>query len=105
MQEVDVKEFQQRCSALIEQVRKTRKPIRVTREGKPIAEITPAAPPRTADWIGSMKNKSMILGDIVGPAAPESDWEVLRDEPHANTPSQRPKRRRQRDHCFLRYPG
>jgi hypothetical protein len=61
-------------------VRKTKKPLRVTRFGKPIADIYPAVPaagPR--DWIGSKDGTVEILGDIVSPASEESDWEVLRD--------------------------
>jgi hypothetical protein len=30
-------------------------------------------------WIGSMKDRMEILGDIVSPAADEDEWEVLRD--------------------------
>lgn len=93
MKEVDIAEFKRKCSALIEQVRKTQKPICVTRDGRTIAEINPVAPPRPSNWIGSMKNEIEILGDIISPATPESDWEVLRDEPQ-KSPSQRRNRRR-----------
>jgi prevent-host-death family protein len=41
MKEIDFPEFRVKCSAIIEQVRKTRQPIRVTRLGKPLAEIVP----------------------------------------------------------------
>jgi prevent-host-death family protein len=44
MREIDIREFKTKCSALIEKVRKTRKPIRITRLGKPLAEIVPTAP-------------------------------------------------------------
>jgi hypothetical protein len=37
----------------------------------------PKVPPE--DWIGSMKEKMKILGDIIAPASDESDWEVLDD--------------------------
>lgn len=32
-----------------------------------------------AEWIGSMKGKIKILGDIIPPANAEADWEALRD--------------------------
>jgi len=44
MQEVAISEFKAKCLALLEQVRKTKKPIRITRRGKPVAEVVPPSP-------------------------------------------------------------
>jgi prevent-host-death family protein len=80
MEEVSISEFKARCLALLEQVNKTKKPLRVTRHGKPIAEVVP--PTTVADrtaLMGSMRGKIEILGDIVSPAADEDEWEVLGD--------------------------
>jgi prevent-host-death family protein len=79
MKEIAISEFKAKCLALLDQVQKTKKSIRVTRFGKPIAEVVPPSPARATDWIGSMKGEIEILGDIVGPASDENDWEVLRD--------------------------
>ena len=79
MKEIAISEFKAKCLALLEQVQKTKKPIRVTRFGKPVAEVVPPSQTRTTDWMGSMKGKSKILGDIIAPASDEYDWEVLRD--------------------------
>ena len=80
MKQVAISEFKAKCLSLLEQVQKTKRPIRVTRFGKPIAEIVPASPEaRPGDWIGSMKDTMKIVGDIVSPANEESDWEALRD--------------------------
>ena len=79
MKEIAISEFKAKCLSLLEQVQKTRKPIRVTRFGKPVAEvIPPSTQPDHGDWIGSMKDSMKILGDIVSPANDEKDWEVLR---------------------------
>lgn len=80
MEEISISEFKAKCLALLEQVRKTKKPIRITRHGKPVAEVVPPAPSvdRTK-WIGSMEGKMEILGDIISPAADEDEWEALRD--------------------------
>jgi prevent-host-death family protein len=80
MQEIAISEFKAKCLAVIERVRSTRKPIRITRFGKPVAEVVPptAVEDRKA-WIGSMKNTMRITGDIVSPANDEDEWEVLRD--------------------------
>jgi hypothetical protein len=58
----------------------TKKPIRVTRFGKPVADVVPPAPAAgPADWLGSLADTMEILGDIVSPVFEESDWEALRD--------------------------
>jgi prevent-host-death family protein len=79
MKEVAISEFKAKCLALLDQVQKTKKPILVTRRGRPVAEVSPPKPTESRDWIGSMKGKSKILGDIVSPASDESEWEALRD--------------------------
>lgn len=80
MIEVSISQFKAKCLALLEQVRRTRQPIRITRHGKPVAEVIPPAPiVDRAAWIGSMKDSIEILGDIVSPANDEDEWEVLRD--------------------------
>jgi prevent-host-death family protein len=80
MKEVAISEFKAKCLSLLDQVQKTKKPILVTRFGKPVAEVIPVSPKASAgDWIGSMKDTMKIVGDIVSPANEESDWEALRD--------------------------
>ena len=79
MREVAISEFKAKCLALLDQVQKTKKPIRITRRGKPMAEVVPPSATRTSDWIGSMRDEMEIVGDIVSPASDEDDWEVLRD--------------------------
>jgi prevent-host-death family protein len=80
MKEVAISEFKAKCLALLDQVQKTKKPIRVTRFGKPVAEVVPPSKDKDArDWLGSMKDKIEIVGDIISPASDPDDWEVLRD--------------------------
>jgi prevent-host-death family protein len=80
MKEIDFSEFRVRCSAIIEQVRRTRQPIRVTRFGKPVAEVVPPTPEeRPKSWLGCMAGTGEILGDIVGPTGSLSDWNAAAD--------------------------
>jgi prevent-host-death family protein len=80
MKEVSISEFKAKCLALLETVRRTRTPIRITRHGKPVAEIIPpTAVVDRASWIGSMKDSIEIAGDIISPANDENEWEALRD--------------------------
>ena len=80
MDEVPISEFKAKCLALLEQVRKTKKPNRITRHGKPVAEVIPPSPVQDRSaWIGSLKDRTEILGDIISPADDEDEWEALRD--------------------------
>jgi prevent-host-death family protein len=80
MQEIAISEFKAKCLALLEQVSKTKKPLRITRFGKPIAEVIPPTGVEDRDkWIDSMRDSMQILGDIISPANDPDDWEVLRD--------------------------
>ena len=77
MKEVAISEFKARCLGILEQVRKTRRPIRVTRFGKPVAEVVPASPGQgTGRRLGCMAGTGEILGDIVGPTGSWDDWEA-----------------------------
>lgn len=80
MQEIAISEFKAKCLSILEEVEKTKLPIRITRHGKPVAEVIPSKPVMDrAAWIGSMKDSMEILGDIISPASDEDEWEVLRD--------------------------
>ena len=80
MEEISVSEFKAKCLAILERVSKTRKPIRVTRFGKPLAEVVAPSPVKErSDWMGSMKGQMEILGDIVSPVIDEDEIEALRD--------------------------
>jgi prevent-host-death family protein len=80
MQEIAISEFKAKCLAVLERVRSTKKPIRVTRFGKPVAEVVPpTSVEERSSWIGSMKQSFEIVGDIVSPVNDDNEWEVLRD--------------------------
>ena len=80
MEEISISEFKAKCLAILERVHKTKKPVRITRFGKPVAEVVaPSSVKEQGEWLGRMKGTAKIVGDIVSPAAAPSDWEVLRD--------------------------
>ncbi len=80
MQEIAISEFKAKCLAILQRVEKTKEPIRITRHGKPVAEVIPAAQTvHRAAWIGSLKGKIKILGDIVSPVIDLDEIEALRD--------------------------
>ena len=63
MEEISISEFKAKCLAILERVRKTRKPVRITRFGKPVAEVMAPTPQKGRfEWIGSMAGQMEILG-------------------------------------------
>jgi prevent-host-death family protein len=76
MKEIAISEFKAKCLGLLEEVRKTRRPIRVTRFGEPVAEVVPPSAAKTSGRkLGSMAGTMKICGDIVGPISSWDEWE------------------------------
>jgi antitoxin (DNA-binding transcriptional repressor) of toxin-antitoxin stability system len=74
MGEIAISEFKAKCLAVLERIRKTRTPIRITRYEKPVAEVVPpSSVQKRSAWIGSMKDSVEILADIISPANNEGE--------------------------------
>ena len=81
MEEIAISKFKATCLAVLERVRRTNQPIRVTRFGKPLAEIIPPSPPERPRRSFGIRQGGHIVGDIVGPVVDLSDWEVEQEDP------------------------
>jgi prevent-host-death family protein len=79
MNDVPISEFKAKCLGLIERVHKTRQPLRITRHGRPVAEVIPAGPDRKRKFLGDMVGTAKIVGDIVSPVIDLEDIEAYRD--------------------------
>ena len=78
METLAISRFKATCLAVLERVRRTRRPILITRFGKPVAEIMPPSTlPRPVGCLGCMKGTGRIRGNIVAPAVSIREWEVL----------------------------
>lgn len=74
MEEIAISKFKATCVAILERVRRTRRPIRVTKFGEPVAEVVPPSMPvRHREWIGSLAHTGWVEGDIIAPAGDEED--------------------------------
>ncbi|MHB8068415.1 MAG: type II toxin-antitoxin system Phd/YefM family antitoxin [Desulfobaccales bacterium] len=74
MESLTVSKFKATCLAVVEEVARSKKPVIITKRGKPIAELVPYAgeteqPP--------LKDTVAFMGDIISPVASE-DWEALK---------------------------
>lgn len=78
LESISISQFKATCLAVLERVRRTGRPVLVTRRGEPIAEVLPPSPRARPDrWLGRLEGRARIVGDIVAPASDERDWEVL----------------------------
>ena len=80
IQEIAISEFKAKCLSLLDQVSKTKTPLRVTRRGKAIADVIPASSEtEERSWIGSMSDSVEITGDIVSPVIDTETIEALKN--------------------------
>ena len=79
---ISISQFKATCLAVLDKVKRTGKPVLVTRRGIPIARIEPPPPPppeRKESWLGAFKYKGKIIGDIVAPVSTQAEWKVLNE--------------------------
>jgi len=74
MESLTVSKFKATCLAVVEEVAKSKKPVIITKRGKPIAELIPYE--AEAEPI-PLKDTVAFMGDIISPVSTE-DWEALK---------------------------
>jgi antitoxin (DNA-binding transcriptional repressor) of toxin-antitoxin stability system len=73
-----ISKFKATCLAALEKVRRTGRPLRITRFGKPVADIVPATPePVKKRKLGGMAGTFTIVGDIISPL--DVEWDALKE--------------------------
>jgi prevent-host-death family protein len=72
MKTLSVSEFKATCSSVLEQVRRDRRSVLLTKRGVPIAEIVPV---KTKEKAVPLKASLKFMRDIASPVA-EDEWEV-----------------------------
>ena len=77
MDDMPISRFKAQCLAVMDRVRRTGRPVRVTRYGRPVADVVPAAPvARSARTLGFLKDSTTISGDLIAPVAID-EWNAL----------------------------
>lgn len=72
--EMKAAEFKAKCLELMDQVAESGQEIVITKRGKPIAKLIPVNEAKTTPWFGSMRDSTIILGDIISPI--DVKWEA-----------------------------
>jgi len=79
MREIAISKFKAKCLSLLQEVSKTKTPLRVTRRGKAIADVIPSASEGDErSWIGSLAGSVDIVGDVVSPVIDMETIEALK---------------------------
>ena len=79
MESIPVSKFKATCLAVLQRVKRTGRPVLITRFGEPVAEVIP--PQRkvsNSDWLGGMAGRVKVVGDIVGTVMDAETWDALR---------------------------
>lgn len=69
-------QFKARCLRVMEDVKKYRIPVVITKKGRAVAKLVPADAPVT-DVFGCMAGTAKIIGDVEAPVVPAGAWEAL----------------------------
>ncbi|OLD68294.1 MAG: hypothetical protein AUF63_03410 [Candidatus Rokubacteria bacterium 13_1_20CM_70_15] len=90
-------EFKARCLRVMEEVKKYRTPVVITKKGKPVAKLVPPDEPRK-DVFGCMADRFTIIGDVEQTAVfpPFEKWDMARLPWAANLGHEPRKRKRAR---------
>lgn len=89
---INAAQFKAKCLKLIDDVAATRKPLVITKRGKPLAKLVPIEVETLPPLFGYMKGTVEILGDIVN--VPHDAWAAEtgeEDELYAMTPPKKKK--------------
>lgn len=77
MQTIPISKFKATCLAVLKQVQRSGAPVRITRRGEPVADVIPPQPAgRPASWLGTMADRTRVLGDITVASSELTAWEA-----------------------------
>lgn len=71
--EISISKFKATCLAVVEDVRRTGIPIRVTKFGKAMADVVAIRLHEPGEWLGCMAGSAEIAGDIEGSQGLQGD--------------------------------
>ena len=68
-------EFKARCLQVMEQVSRTRRPVTITKRGRPVAKLVPVdLDPEP--FLDSLRSRIAITGDVAKVPPPPEPWET-----------------------------
>ena len=74
---VTATEFKAHCLRLMERVRKTRKPLLITKRGRAIAQLVPPPEEDSTPW-RTLRGSVSRMGDVLAPVVRDEEIQALR---------------------------
>lgn len=72
-------DFKAHCLGYLDEVKRTHKPILITKRGKLIAKLVPAENEQIEKpWEFLQQNGGQVTGDLIAPVVKLTDWEAIR---------------------------
>lgn len=77
MKTIPAGEFKANCLALMDEVKRKRESLIITKRGVPVAKLVPANAEED-EIFGFFAGKGSITGDVISPALSDSEWGKLK---------------------------
>ncbi len=77
MEEIQLTNFQKNVYSIIDSIVHSDKPVMISDKGRFLVKIVPISYPEHDSWLGCMRGKGRIIGDIKSPAEDTDNWKVL----------------------------
>ena len=79
MRSIRASEFKAKCLAILDEVEQTGEPVTILKRGRPVARLVPPELGQHKYPQHALFGTVEILGDVVEPVLPASDWEAESD--------------------------
>lgn len=79
MSRMGAADFKAHCLQVIDKVRRTRRPVTITKRGVPFVKLVPVDPPAPL-VLGALEGKFSSAGDIVSSPLSDREWKALERE-------------------------
>ena len=77
MKRMPAGEFKARCLQVMDEVERTRRPVVITKRGRPVAKLVPVEPNEPDIFFGRLAEQIRIVGDIMAPLDPAETWDPV----------------------------
>jgi prevent-host-death family protein len=67
MREISLEKFRADCLEILDSVQKTRQPVLITKQGRPLAKLVPISETRAEEFLGRLEGIVRIVGEIESP--------------------------------------
>ncbi len=77
MKSMNATQFKAQCLAVLDQVEKTGESVLILKRGRVVARLASAYVAKASTPRDRLKGSIEILGDIIGPVLPPTDWHAV----------------------------